>query len=151
MKRPTREGTRSGNGAGSAVRAAVQPHHIVAFGLTLSSAALCERLLGGRAYALCDEPPLLGDLTTAALCLVLAAAVTAVVGAWVTQEKAPHHRAVPWVFLAVVAALIVTADGIDAYGEREAAAIAAQEGSDGVGGCEEAVQIYVATPGWFFW
>ena len=147
MKRPAHEGTRSGDGAGSAVRAAVQPHHIVAFGLTLSGAALYERLRGGRAYALCDEPPLLGHLTTAALCLVLAA----VVGAWVTQEKAPRHRAVPWAFLAVIAALIVTADGIDAHGEREAAAIAAQEASGSAGGCEEATQIYVATPGWFFW
>ncbi|QLH23708.1 hypothetical protein [Streptomyces sp. Rer75] len=94
MKRPTPEGTRSGDGAGSAVRA-VRPHHIVAFGFTLSGAALYERLLGGRVYALCDESPLLGRLTTAALCLVLAAAVTAVVGAWVMQEKAPRHRAVP--------------------------------------------------------
>ncbi|WP_063735383.1 hypothetical protein [Streptomyces sp. RTd22] len=151
MKRPTHGGTRSGDGAGSAVRAAVQPHHIVAFGLPLSSAAFYERLLGGRSYALCDEPPLLGHLTTTALCLVLAAAVTAVVGAWVTQEKAPRHRAVPWAFVAVIAALIVTADGIDAHGEREAAAIAAQEASDSGGGCGEAMQIYVATPGWFFW
>ena len=87
----------------------MQPHHIVAFGLTLSGAALYERLRGGRAYALCDEPPLLGRLTTVALCLVLAAAVTAVVGAWVAQEKAPRHRAVPWVFIAVIAAL--TRDG----------------------------------------
>lgn len=150
MKRLTHEGTRSGDGAGSVVRA-VQPHHIAAFGLTLSGAALYERLRGGRAYALCDEPPLLGRLTTAALCLVLAAAVMAVVGAWGTQEKAPRHRAVPWVFIAAIAALIVTADGIDAHGEREAAAIAAQEDPGSVGGCEEAAQIYVATPGWFFW
>ncbi|MEU0844325.1 hypothetical protein ABZ370_33285 [Streptomyces sp. NPDC005962] len=150
MKRLTNEGTRSGDGAGSAVRA-VQPHHIAAFGFTLSGAALYERLRGGRVYTLCDESPLLGRLTTAALCLVLAAAVMAVVGAWVTQEKAPRHRAVPWVFVAVIAALVVTADGVDAYGEREAAAIAAHDGFDGVGRCDEATRIYDATPGWFFW
>ncbi|MFI0774683.1 hypothetical protein [Streptomyces sp. NPDC021212] len=148
MKRLTDEGTRSGDGAGSAVWT-VQPHHIAAFGFTLSGAALYERMSGRRRYVLCDESPLLDRLTTVALCLVLAAAAMAVVGAWMVQEKAPRHRAVPWVFLAVIAALIVTADGIDAYGEREAAAIAAQ--ADSVGGCEEAAQIYVATPGWFFW
>ena len=146
MKRLTDEGTRSGGGAGSASWT-VQPHHVAAFGFTLSGAALYERLRGGRVYVLCDESPLLGRLTTVALCLVLAAAVMAVAGAWVVQEKAPRHRAVPWVFLAVIATLTVAADGVDAYGEREAAAIVAHGGSDG---CDE-VRIYEATPGWFFW
>ncbi|MFI0814871.1 hypothetical protein ACH4TX_05905 [Streptomyces sp. NPDC021098] len=126
----------------------MQPHHLAAFGFALSGAGLYERLGGGRVYALCDESPLLDRLTTVALCLVLAAAVTTVVGAWVTQEKAPGHRAVPWVFVAVIAALIVAADGVDTYGEREAAAIAAH---DDVARCGEAVRIYEATPGWFFW
>ncbi|MEU1805980.1 hypothetical protein [Streptomyces sp. NPDC019937] len=150
MKRLTEEGTRSGDGAGSAVWT-VRPHHIAAFGFTLSGAALYERLRGGRVYVLCDASPLLGRLTTVALCLVAAAAVPAVLGAWVVQEKAPRHRAVPWVFLAVIAALIVAADGVDAYGEREAAVIAAHEGSGGAGRCGEAARIYEATPGWFFW
>lgn len=149
MKRPAAEGTRSGGGAGSASRT-VQPHHIAAFGFALSGAALYERLRGGRDYVMCDGSPLLDRLTTVALCLVLAAAVTAVVGAWVTQEKAPRRRAVPWVFVAAIAALIVAADGADAYGEREAAAIAAHDGFDGAGPCDEA-RIYKATPGWFFW
>ena len=147
MKRPADEGTRSGEGAGSAVRT-VQPHHIAAFGFTLSGVALYERMRGGRVYVLCEESPLLGRLTTVALCMVLAAAVMAVVGAWVVQEKAPCGRAVPWVFLAVIVALLVAADGVDAYGEREAAVVAVH---DGAGRCGEAMQFYKATPGWFFW
>ncbi|QLH23709.1 hypothetical protein [Streptomyces sp. Rer75] len=45
----------------------------------------------------------------------------------------------------------MAADGIDAYGEREAAAIAAHHGFDPLGRCNEVTRIYEVTPGWFFW
>ncbi|MET7903086.1 hypothetical protein ABZS86_17085 [Streptomyces sp. NPDC005355] len=121
------------------------------FSLPLTAAALYERLRGGRHYVFCHASPAVDHLTCTALGPVLAAGVTAVVGACVPQWREAHTRtaAVSLVFLAVIAALIVAADGVDARGEREPARIAAQGFDER--SCDYTPQVYSATPGWFFW
>ncbi|MET8008922.1 hypothetical protein ABZU86_03665 [Streptomyces sp. NPDC005271] len=147
MIRTAGKGTRSAAGAGPSLEA----HQVAGFGLPLTVAALYERLRGGRDYVFCHASPAVDRLTYTALGLVVAAGVTAVVGACVTQgrETRPRAGALPLVFLVLIAALIVAADGVDAHGEREAARIAAQR-SDGRS-CDYTPRVYSATPGWFFW
>jgi hypothetical protein len=126
----------------------VKAHHVVAFGLPLTAVALYERLRGGRDYVFCHASPAVNHITMTALCLILAAGVVSVVGAWVVRHVS-RRSATALVFIAVVGALIVAADGVDAHGEREAARIAARGLDERI--CDYTPQVYDATPGWFFW
>lgn len=126
--------------------------HVVGAGALLSALALVERvprLVPAHEYLLCHGSPALDRLTLTALGLVLAAAVAAVAGGITMQSRRLSHPVLPVVWLAVVAALLVAADGVDAHGE----ALAARQSTTGfaAGGCDYVPQDYSATPGWFFW
>ncbi|MGY0462882.1 hypothetical protein ACW14Y_21915 [Kitasatospora sp. cg17-2] len=84
-----------------------------------------------------------------ALFLVLLACTSAVVGGIALARFKPR-TAVPAVScLVAVVALLMAADGVDAYGEREAQKVAAQGRAEST--CDYVVPIYSVTPGWFWW
>ncbi|OAR27032.1 hypothetical protein A8W25_01765 [Streptomyces sp. ERV7] len=126
---------------------------MVGAGALLTAAAFAERVPGlvpARRYLLCHASPDLDRLTLTALGLVLAAGVAAVAGGIMAQSRrTPSRTAVPVVWLVIVAALLVAADGVDAHGE----ALAARQAATGFteGACDYIPQDYSATPGWFFW
>lgn len=126
--------------------------HVVGAGALLTVAALAERVprvVSARRYVLCHASSTLDRLTLTALGLVLAAGVAAVAGGIMMQSRRVPGRALPAVWLVIVAALLVAADGVDAHGE----ALAAQQAATGFaeGACDYIPQEYSATPGWFFW
>ncbi|MFD7339448.1 hypothetical protein ACFV98_26070 [Streptomyces violascens] len=126
--------------------------HVVAIGWVLCAAALAERVprfTSGHRYLLCHASSTLDHLTLTALALVAAAAVAALVGAIMMQSKESHRPALPVVWLVVVVALLVAADGVDAHGEALATQLSATPFTESA--CDYAPQDYVATPGWFFW
>ncbi|MFK8907129.1 hypothetical protein [Streptomyces sp. YS-3] len=125
---------------------------MVGAGALLSAVALVERvprLVPAHEYVLCHASPTLDRLTLTALGLVLAAAVAAVAGGITAQSRRLSHPVLPVVWLVVVVALLVAADGVDAHGE----ALAAHRAATGftAGACDYVPQEYGATPGWFFW
>ncbi|WP_329403442.1 hypothetical protein [Streptomyces melanogenes] len=141
-------GGRRGGSAWPRLRA----EHVVGGGAVLGVAALVERvprLVPARRYILCHASPTLDHLTLTALGLVLAAGVAAVAGGVMMQSRRAPGRALPVVWLVIVAALLIAADGVDAHGE----ALAAKQAATGFteGACDYVPQDYTATPGWFFW
>ncbi|WP_371656210.1 MULTISPECIES: hypothetical protein [unclassified Streptomyces] len=130
----------------------LRAEHVVGVGALLSVAALAERIprfVPARQYVLCHASPTLDHLTLTALALVLAAGVAAVAGGIMMQSRRTPGRVLPVVWLVVVAALLIAADGVDAHGE----ALAAKQAATGFteGRCDYVPQDYTATPGWFFW
>ncbi|PKV89437.1 hypothetical protein [Streptomyces sp. TLI_146] len=142
------QGGRRGGTAWPRLRA----EHVVGAGAVLGVAALVERIprfVPAREYILCHTSPTLDHLTLTALGLVLAAGAAAVAGGVMMQARRAPGRALPVVWLVIVAALLVAADGVDAHGEALAAKQAATEFTEGA--CDYVPQEYSATPGWFFW
>ncbi|MFI6471092.1 hypothetical protein ACIBL5_12670 [Streptomyces sp. NPDC050516] len=126
--------------------------HVVAIGWVLCAAALAERVprfVSGHRYLLCHASSALDHLTLTALALVMAAGMAALAGAIMIQAKDSYRSALPVVWLVVVVALLVAADGVDAHGEELAAKLSATPFTEGA--CDYTPQDYIATPGWFFW
>ncbi|MFI6054918.1 hypothetical protein ACIBCO_33130 [Streptomyces violascens] len=126
--------------------------HVVAIGSVLCATALAERVPGftsGHRYLLCHASSTLDHLTLTALALVLASGVAALAGAIMMQSKESHRPGLPLLWLVVVVALLVAADGVDAHGEVLATQLSATPFTEGA--CDYTPQDYVATPGWFFW
>ncbi|MFG3345715.1 hypothetical protein ACGF1Z_11720 [Streptomyces sp. NPDC048018] len=132
---------------------AVRPWHAFAVGSALALVALCERVQGfrsGHQYVLCHASPALDRLTLTALALVAGALLAAVVGAaTATLRGKPSRPAFLIICMLAALAFVITADGVDAHGERQAAALAAAPFSEI--SCDYAPQVYTATPGWFTW
>lgn len=125
---------------------------VVAVGLLLSAGAFYERFdapRSGREYLFCHASEAVDHLTFTALALVLAAVVASVVGGIVVWRSKPRNAVLPLCCMAVVVALLMAADGVDAHGEGRAAEIAAQGFTEA--GCDYTPQVYDATPGWFYW